>query len=297
MIDPDRALDYLWFVQERHRIWQQRQWGLPGPWTDDPILASRKFTNVFRVLDPGSQYVFSLCSADDDPLDVLLRLFLYRHTGRVEVWEYLESLGLLPDRTNLPDVEAAIKEYRGTLQKVPVFTGAYLVFPQSQTPGTDKVESIINLTHRLFVEGSVGVDFLMSDRQATRFDVLCSNKGVSDFMSMQVLTDWGYTPHCGEDREDEFVVPGPGAKRGIAALDHRAAPADVIRWAHRQISGLARIELTSGSTRPPSLMDTQNTLCEFSKYVRYQDKTHPKPYLPAHPGEQPVPVFPRHWNH
>lgn len=33
--------DFLAFVVERHRIWEQRQAGLPQPWTSDPVLASR----------------------------------------------------------------------------------------------------------------------------------------------------------------------------------------------------------------------------------------------------------------
>ena len=43
-------------------------------------------------------------------------------------------------------------------------------------------------------------------------------------------------------------------------------------------------------------MDVQNTLCEFSKYVRFQSKPIPtKQYVPAHPGPQPPPVLPKHW--
>jgi len=40
-------------------------------------------------------------------------------------------------------------------------------------------------------------------------------------------------------------------------------------------------------------MNTQNTLCEFSKYVR--ETVSPRkvtPYKPAHPGRQPEPVLP-----
>ena len=82
--------DFLRFVVERHRIWEQRQAGAPQPWTDDPVLATRKFTNVFRVLDPGTQFLLTdLFEPDIDPRDTLMRAFLYRHTGRVEIWELL----------------------------------------------------------------------------------------------------------------------------------------------------------------------------------------------------------------
>lgn len=306
-MNPDAALTFLDFVQARHQVWARRQKGESPPWTTDPIVASRKFTNVFRLLDYGSQFVLTdLIDPELDPVDQLLRLFLYRHTGRVEPWQYLNLTSGYPTRANLDDVVAAWKEYRGggypvdrgdnpsrnaagatwTKFERPVFTGAYLVFPQSTVAGTDKLDAIIDLTHRLFIRQDVGGRFLDVDSQVHRFKTLRENKGVADFMSMQILTDWGYTT---DFRENDFIVLGPGARKGCAALGAPAIPATVA-WVADNISHLKLGE------RSPSWMDAQNTLCEFSKYVRYQTKTIPaKPYQPAHPGPQPAPVLPQHW--
>lgn len=295
----DVAMTYLDFVESRHKIWQHRQVGAMQPWTTDFILWSHKFTNVFRILDPGSQFVMTdLTYENMSPRDTLMRLFLYRHTGRVEVWRYLEMMWGYPVVEDLDDVLHIMKKYRDITKK-PVFTGAYLVYPQSDIPGTDKLESIVNLTKRLFTPGSpdgVMAKFLGAKSQAGRFAALRGNKGVADFMSMQILTDWGYSPY-GENLEDEFVVAGPGAIRGAAAIDPRKTPLEVIKWAHKELGNLdISITLPSGRKRPPSLMDTQNTLCEFSKYVRYQSKPATgNPYKPAHPGAQPEPVLPPHW--
>jgi hypothetical protein len=322
VIDADAALTYLEFVAERHRVWERRQLGDSQPWTNDLVLRTRKFTNVFRILDPGTQFIMTDL-LEDDPSDgnLLLRLFLYRHTGRVEVWRHLrEKLGHYPRlyRNDLRDTLAIWKEYRGdahvrtrnsnpksanrTTQtdfKKSIFTGAYLVFPQSATPGTDKLDSIIQLTYRLFLDGTVPYDFLMADTQAERFASLRRNKGVADFMSMQILTDWGYTPNCGEDREDEFVVPGPGARKGAAALDAKADASSVLEWAVSAVRSWPespRLRTPGTQLRMPSYMDVQNTLCEFSKYVRFAEKPVPdKLYNPAHPGPQDPPVLPRHW--
>lgn len=323
MIDPDAALTYLEFVAERHQVWERRQLGIFQ--TEDPIIATRKFTNVFRILDPGTQFIMTDL-LEDDPKDgdLLMRLFLYRHTGRVEVWRHLrEKLGRYPD-ARPADLEASLQiwqEYRGephvrtrnvdprsanrTTQtdfKRSIFTGAYLVFPQSATPGTDKLESIIDLTWRLFIEEPVAYDFLMADTQAERFAALRRNKGVADFMSMQILTDWGYTPNCGEDREDEFVVPGPGARKGAAALDAKADASEVLEWAVSAVRSWPECPSLlvpnpgGADTRLPSYMDVQNTLCEFSKYVRFAEKPVPdKLYNLAHPGPQDPPVLPQHW--
>jgi len=320
MLDVDRAMSYLGFVEARHRAWVARQHGDPQPWTSEPIVATRKFTNVFRVLDHGSQYVFNLI--DEDPATTLMRLFLYRHTGRVEVWEYLEMTCGLPTLTNLDDVLAAFKTWRGkttvktfmgkshagTPHKIertsmsserPIFTGAYLVFPQSQERGTDKIDAIVNLTRRLFIENPIDPDFLAARTQSDRFNVLRRNKGVADFMSMQILTDWGYTPHAGADREDEFVVLGPGALKGAKALAPGWDPVRTHLWAVDAVRASPRcpeLWTEGGAVRLPSWMDVQNTLCEFSKWVRYADKPLPeKQYKPAHPGRQDPPVLPEHW--
>jgi hypothetical protein len=139
----------------------------------------------------------------------------------------------------------------------------------------------------------VGGDFYRASTQAERFAALRRNKGVADFMSMQILTDWGYTPHCGEDRENDFVVPGPGAVKGALALDPSGKPADTLRWAVTAIWNSGGPLL---GNRLPSYMDVQNCLCEFSKYLRYEGKpASVKPYRPAHPGAQPAPVLPEHW--
>jgi hypothetical protein len=308
-VNLDNALDYVEFVEERHRIWERRQAGEPGPWTTHPILASRKFTNVFRVLDYGSQFLLrELLEPELSERDTLMRCFLYRHTGRPESWEYLGLSVGYPTVADLEDVRAAWHVYRGGFKEGgrgsgarfqaktggvrvfdnPMFTSAYLVFPQSATPGTDKLDSIIDLTKRLFTPGSpedIVPEFLAASSQRARFAVLRRNKGVGDFMSMQVLTDWGYSSHCPTYREDEFVTLGPGAVRGAAALGAGIETAvDLVR------SSVGCPQLAG---RPPSYMDIQNTLCEFSKWVRYRDKTGPgEPYVPAHPGKQPEPALP-----
>lgn len=287
--------DFLRFVVERHRIWEQRQAGEPQPWTDDPVLASRKFTNVFRVLDPGTQFVLrDLIPSASSDREQLMRLFLYRHTGRVEAWEYLDvMLGTYPTVDMFEDVRAAWKDYRAT---GPFFTNAYLVFPQSDVPGTDKLDSIVNLTRRLFTPGSpddIMPDWNRARTQKERFAVLRRNKGVGDFMAMQVLTDWGYGQE--DDREDDFLMPGPGSRKGAKALRPGQAVDSTIKEVFAAVRELP--ECPRLGYRVPSLMDIgSNLLCEWSKYVRFRAQPIPaKTYRPAHPGVQPEPVLPSYY--
>jgi hypothetical protein len=288
--------DFLAFVVERHRIWEQRQAGLPQPWTADPVLATRKFTNVFRVLDPGTQFVLNeLLDRSLTERDQLMRLFLYRHTGRVDSWEWLLlSTGQYPTVRTLEAAREGLKEWRASGR--PVFTNAYLVFPQSAVPGTDKLDSIVDLAQRLFTEGSpddVMPGWWAAKSQAERFKVLRSNKGVGDFMSMQVLTDWGY--QLSVDREDDFLMPGPGSVKGAKALAPDVAIRHLVPEVVRRVRELP--DCPRLGYRQPSLMDIgSNLLCEWSKYVRFrQAPTQPKPYVPAHPGPQLAPTLPSYY--
>ena len=298
MIDVDAAMAYSTFVEARHAAYEARQRGEKPPWTDEPIVASHKFTNVFRILDFGSQFVVTdLIDSELEPEDQLMRLFLYRHTGRVEVWRWmLADLGEYPTRANLWMALGSMKSYREKTGRS-IFTSAYLVYPQSSVKGTDKLESIFDLTSRLFVSGKrTAYDFLNGTNQTDRFQALRTNKGVADFMSMQILTDWGYTPHCGRDLENDFVVLGPGARKGALALDPTGDPNQTFTFARNLVSDLDVFLHVEGKRyRTPSWMDVQNTLCEFSKWVRFAQKPLAGPYVPAHPGPQPDPVLPEHW--
>ena len=272
---------FLDFVVNRHAIWECRQLGLPQPWTQDPILASKKFTNVFRILDPGTQFLMT--DLFDGEWD-LWRAFLYQHTGRIETWKLvLNELGEYPTPMNLDVVREIWLDYQQ-----PFFTNAYLVYPQSSVPGTNKIDSIIDLVQRVFT-ADFSYDWHNAPDMQTRFGLLRINKGVGDFMSMQVLTDWGYTLDV--DHEDDWVRVGPGAIKGAKIIDRGVA------WAHRAVKELENCP-TILDGRKPSLMDVQNCLCEFSKYWRYQQQevSTDKPYEPAHSGPQPDPVYPLYYH-
>jgi len=292
-INVDNWLTFENFVKERHRIWERRMAGEPGPWTKDPILRSHKFTNVFRILDPGSQFLLTDLFGAADLKTVLLRCFLYRHTNLPSAWRaYRESVGMYPTWEHLDHLESWWLEYAIDHR---VFSGAYMIYPQSSTPGTNKISSVIALTDRLFGEDDIMPDFVKAYTQRDRFAVLRRNKGVADFMSMQILTDWGYSP--GQyDRENDFIVPGPGAIKGAKYIAPGEKAERVVRWAHEMLLDdpeCPTIEMPTGYLRKPSLMDVQNTLCEFSKYMRKPARE--QAYEATHSALQLRPEYPTHW--
>ena len=303
-MDDEVFADYRQVMFLRHRIWQHRQSDIPEPPRTPlyPILEKKKFTNVFRVLDPGSQYVVRMLQEPGlEPEDALARAILYRFTNRPETWDHLKNVyGRWPLAEDMNgDLVQALHETPGGQ----IFSGAYIIMP---TPGKegDKVLGAVRLTRRLTARGGserVVEQVAGAASPAAAYAALRGHFGMGDFMSMQILTDWGY--YWPEYDENEFVVAGPGSRRGVAELFPNGtdlSAEEVIRWVRDDwwldVSCPA-IPMPGGQLRVPSLMDVQNTFCEYSKYRRYKrngDISGPL-YRQAHPGKQPLPLLPHHW--
>jgi len=286
----DEMMDlYTKMVVERHKIWLARQKDEPQPWTDDPVLANRKFTNMFRLLDPGSQFVFDLDHRD--PVTVLARLVFYRITNLPSTWYLMRTaLGRYPTAKDFTHNSAFLFQildaHRAAGNRI--FSGAYIIVPE---PGTtnDKVSGALRVTTRFIREKAT--EFRNARTQDERFAVLWSSPGLGPFLSMQILTDWTYLQP--KEPDLSFIVAGPGAIRGARMLDSSQKPENVIYdltldWMDHPSVRLAGRSLT--------VMDVQNTLCEFGKYARETAAPRKKTaYRPSHPGVQPTPIVPDWW--
>lgn len=278
-------------VTERHLIWQRRQNNEPGPWTTNPVLSKMKMTNMFRVLDPGSQFVFYLAS--EDPVDTITRLVFYRITNRPETWYAMRMMlsGRYPVAKDFRSERSLLlhrlRDYRD--QGNQVFSGAYVIIPE---PGTknDKVDGVFRVVRR-FVEEKAEA-FLEAKTQREKFLVLRSCAGLGPFLSMQILADWNYLQP--EEPDLSFVVAGPGARRGAKKLDPDRTPEEVILHLAEEMWLDHPIVQIYGRGLTP--MDVQNTMCEFGKYVReINGPRKTTPYRAAHPGQQPKPIVPMWW--
>lgn len=281
-IDVDHAITFFDFVIERHALYERRQAGLPqAEWTTDPVLATRKFTNVFRWLDPGSQFVLTDLLPDVDKADALYRCALYRYTNWPDTWRWLrDQLGNYPTRADHPVILDALRARRD--QGHQMFSGAYMILPQPGRTG-DKLEHLVEVIGNVIKNRNA---FILANSAADRHAILTSTYGVGDFLGLQILTDWCY--RFGDpDSEDEFVVPGPGSNRGTRLFAPGHGAASVIRWAHRALHKMPECPELLG--RKPSVMDVQNCFCEYSKYVKGPRNN---VYRPAHPGPLPEPEFP-----
>ena len=249
-----------------------------------------KMTNMFRVLDPGSQFVFDL--ENDDPLDTIARLVFYRITNLPSTWRAIQAAyGRYPIARDFTDHAGTLADVLDAYRKEgnTIFSGAYIIIPNPGVTGSDKMVDAIALV-RFFVEEKAEA-FIGAESPDEQYRLLRSTKGLGKFLSMQILTDWGYLQD--EEPDPTFVVAGPGSRRGAALLDPDRQAEDVIHDLTAHWSDDLTVTLDG---RPLTTMDVQNTLCEFSKYAR--EKVLPRkktPYRPAHPGEQPQSFLPRWW--
>src|SRR3954463_1618933 len=91
--DPSPVFESYWrFAAERQAMYERRLRGAPAPWTDDSILRSFRFTNVFRASDRVSQYLIRevIYRSNPYPDEILFRVLLFKFFNKIETWELLE---------------------------------------------------------------------------------------------------------------------------------------------------------------------------------------------------------------
>ena len=287
---PDR-LDLFWrFVFERQTIWQRRYvQQTPPPWSDDPIMQTQRFTNIYRELDPGTQYAINYILESDNPRpDKVFNIMLYRLIGRSETHATLGFQSLASFEAAL--LEAALKDIRDVQKKSP-FTAAYMVSGYVQMGSRDKVENVSRLfgkLHSTFDDFYARLQACSDSAQV--YAVLHTASGFGNFLSYQVLVDLLYPLKAYDDHpllpysHDDWASAGPGAKRGIAVLlkeDIKANQLAVMHWLrHNQRSEFERLGLNfpylqDAQNQPLeiSLANIQNCLCEYHKYVKIKEGT------------------------
>lgn len=263
---------YWFFAAERQRVYHRRLGGMPGPWTNDPVLARFRFTNAFRAADRVSQDLIRVAYAgSQSPEDLVLRVLLFRFFNKPSTWDVLESrAGQIGVDTF--DVDSYNEILDGLLADGRrVYSAAYIVPPPPFGAKRKHRNHLLLIRHML---ASGVVDKLGAARSLQKvFEVIASYPSLGPFLSYQLAIDLNYTTLLDFD-EDDFVVPGPGARSGIAKCfpDLGAASAeDVIRWmVDNQEAEFARygLEFEDLFGRRLTLIDCQNLFCETDKYAR-----------------------------
>jgi hypothetical protein len=274
MLKATPVYDTYWrFAAERQALFMRRINGSPFPWTDDPVLAGHRFTNVYRASDRVSQYLIAnvLYKGSDIPEEVLFRTLLFKVFNRIDTWEeLLRCVGEPSWRT------FDYKRYANALDNMfarrqRVYSAAYIM-PSPHFGSPRKHRNHLLLIEHIIRDGGPGrIARARSLREV--FEVLGSYPSIGDFLAFQYAIDLNYSELL-HFSEMDFVVAGPGARDGISKCffdTSGLSESDIIRVvADRANVEFERLGLEFPTLwgRPLQLIDCQNVFCEVSKYSR-----------------------------
>jgi hypothetical protein len=273
---PTKVFDTYWtFAAERQAIFFRRLRGSPPPWTTDAILRQHKFTNAYRASDRVSQFLIRSVAykGNASPEELFFRIVLFKFFNRIETWHLLtRALG------EISYSGYSFEAYDRILSKAlaareTIYSAAYIMPTGNRIFGTvRKHQANLRLLERM-MDDEVPLRLREMTSMAAAFTLLRSYPMLGDFLAYQYVTDLNYSPLTNFSEMD-FVVPGPGARDGIAKCFSSlggVSEADLIKViADRQEQEFADrgIEFPNLWGRRLQLIDCQNLFCEVDKYAR-----------------------------
>jgi hypothetical protein len=253
----ERVSQFWKFTVERHSIYLKRKAGETPPWTLDPLLATRFFTNVYRSLDPGTEAFRVWVSVHPDRTveDVAFWSLAYRITNHEDI---LVRRGL-PERD-----PKAVSEWVNLLREDE--RAGYQIQPSThRATGFQRIRAA--LTGACF-------DLSISEEK-TAEDAWYNVKsfyGLGPFYATQVMSDvlddetspWG---------RDAFIPTALGSTRALFWLSHgeltrssAISQREMVHDLNFVYRHLHDVQATTGG-EPLTYVDIEHTLCEFSKYL------------------------------
>lgn len=273
---PTPVFDTYWrFAAERQAIYFRRMTNPVGPWTNDPILSTFRFTNAYRASDRVSQYLIREIQYRPDrsarPSEVFFRTILFKLFNRIETWEDLERQcgPMIWDRIDLDRIAKTLDRMIDRGGKL--YSAAYIM-PSPAFGHRRKHTNHLALLARM-MEDRVPERICQAPTLRDIYTLLASYPGIGPFLAFQYTIDLNYAAFLDHD-EGEFVVAGPGAADGIAKCfsDTGGRNAEeVIYWVYERQerafrSAGIKFETLFGRRLQP--IDCQNLFCEISKYAR-----------------------------
>ncbi len=279
--------DFFWYwMNERHMIYVKRhKMRLPKPWTDDKILQSYKFTNVFRELDTVSLWMREHWTKPNwnAPLwQTVLNCGIFRFFGTTE---FAALLGWQKrfEPEHMTDLAYAMLAGGGR-----VFTGAYIISNFGQR--RPKQEVIVEDVLAPFAEECKAIAKVARKTRSLQatFEAMSHLYGFggNGFMAYEIVSDLRHTKVL-HDCEDNltWANAGPGAKRGLNRIHERPLNAPVRpQQALEEMQELWRGAIRDGKVGQHivkqarfEMREIEHSLCEFDKYMRvHNDEGRPR---------------------
>lgn len=296
---------FLYWITERYRIHLNKDiYKFDRPWTTDAILQEYSFTNVRRIEDRVTKYLLEqVCYNPELTLEEkVLNIIWFRIFNQPETFELFGFPILSSDLDG--DFHYIQDKYTAMIPSGKVLArGAYMISgimnaTYEDVQGINTTMMPWHIIWKLHNDRPLFANLLQcinDNRGKDAFSIINGLRGIGEFIAYQIYIDLSY---CREVpfTENDFVVLGGGAKRGVAivcpTLPQKQYP-QFIQDIQDDINDLL-LESTGESLlnlmkdlpvyeRHISLSNMQNCFCEFSKYYRYTTdvkKTKRRKYIP-----------------
>lgn len=271
---------YAAFLRERDAVYWKKTNGGPWPWTEDSILRSYRFTEIYRERDRTSlhyQKTIRDVFTQDDAY-VLPATVLYRWFNRMETCDFFFKQAELFSNKSVFEQYIESNDIRyltHCLDKIepPHVTGAYII---NGKPGYTKGEGVLQYFN----------DWCKKPWEETWKEWLLNNPptleemynwlrkdctGLGPFMAAQLVADLKYLPFMqGVSDWWTWAAPGPGSQKGLNAVlgQPMAQSWNEAKWREeiQKLNEWENEELKDVGVF--HCQDTQNHCCEFSKFEK-----------------------------
>lgn len=319
-LDWENVYHFKRFVIDRYRVHKNKDVKkLPAPWTDNPVLREFKFTNVRREHDRQTRYLIDNIVKNEELTleDKIVNCFMFRAWNN---WDTLKDFGFPYSAKQV--YNSNLKEkIRPMYKKLQIADPGRLWWSNAFIQGGVKMAWTypimdLEVVKHYGVASETCIDLrpfhigpwldelntvqriLESKTQEECYEIIKEVKGYSDFLAYQVFVDLTYIPEF-PFSENEFVVAGPGCKRGLDRIfkDRDGMTyEECIFWLKNAINNPDEslfmcddlidyeTELRDGVYTPwrpeklfsdlptydrkMNVMSIENCMCELSKYVK-----------------------------
>ncbi|MEA2526417.1 MAG: hypothetical protein QOF73_3644 [Thermomicrobiales bacterium] len=274
IVRPDVFDTYWRFAAERQAIFFRRLRGEAPPWSDDSIFRTYKFCNAYRASDRVSQFLIRdvIYQSGFSPEDTFLRIVLFRLFSKVETWQMFEAIhGPIRVRSFDPGAFATTLE-QAFIRGETVYTNAFILCAHDAYGHRRKHRNHLALVEAM-LHGSLPTRVARARSLEEVYLLLLAYPMIGPFMAYQLAIDINYSELTDFD-ENDFTMPGPGAKRGIkkcfVSTESWSMPRIVHWMVEHQEDEFDRLGLEFQSLwgRPLHAIDCQGLFCEIDKYSR-----------------------------
>lgn len=271
------------FINLRHRIYCSYARGKPWPWTNNSILQTYSFTNVYRDLDAVSKHLKRAVLDRYRPWrkskasELVSDIFTYRFFNWPDTYKLLGPLR--GDHWDEDKAKKILAEAMARGEKI--FTGAYIVSNNdngraSKRPKIDLYCEAITKVRRLAPKI---VKIIREHRtlKATTHFIEAKVPLCGMFVAYEIASDLRWTPLLQNAADiSTWANAGPGARRGLNRMNGRALKSKPSsETLLREMRGLLKESQKPGRLgdhmRPLEMRDVEHSLCEFDKYLRVKN--------------------------